>query len=40
VVPGASHLYPEPGALSQVTDLAADWFGRHFARAGAVAAAA
>ena len=40
VVPGATHLYPEPGALGQVTDLAADWFGRHFARVGAIAAAA
>lgn len=40
VVPGATQLFPEPGALSQVTDLAAGWFGRHFARAGAIAAAA
>ena len=40
VVPGATHLFPESGALSQVTDLAADWFGRHFARTGAIAAAA
>jgi len=40
VVPGATHLFPEPGALGQVTDLAADWFGRHFARADAIAAAA
>ena len=40
VVPGATHLFPESGALSQVTDLAADWFGRHFARMGAIAAAA
>ncbi len=40
VIPGATHLFSEPGALSQVTDLAADWFGRHFARAGAIAAAA
>jgi putative phosphoribosyl transferase len=36
----ATHLFPEPGALSQVTGLAADWFGRHLARAGAIAAAA
>ena len=36
----ATHLFPESGALSQVTDLAADWFGRHFARAAAIAAAA
>ena len=40
VVPGATHLFPESGTLSQVTDLAADWFGRHFARTGAIAAAA
>jgi CBS domain-containing protein len=36
----ATHLFPEPEALSQVTDLAAGWFGRHFARVGAIAAAA
>jgi putative phosphoribosyl transferase len=40
VVPGATHLFSEPGALDQVTDLAGDWFGRHFARAGNIAAAA
>ena len=40
VVPGATHLFPESGALGQVTDLAADWFGRHFAQTGAIAAAA
>ena len=40
VVPGATHLFPEPAALGQVTGLAADWFGRHFAQAGALAAAA
>lgn len=28
VVPGASHLFEEPGALAQVAHLAADWFGR------------
>jgi putative phosphoribosyl transferase len=40
VVPGATHLFPETGALSQVTDLAAGWFGRHFARTDAIAPAA
>ena len=40
VIPGATHLFPEPAALGQVTGLAADWFGRHFAGAGAIAAAA
>jgi putative phosphoribosyl transferase len=29
VVPGASHLFAEPGALGQVAALAADWFSRH-----------
>jgi pimeloyl-ACP methyl ester carboxylesterase len=29
VVPGASHLFEEPGALDQVAMLAADWFTRH-----------
>lgn len=32
LVPGATHLFEEPGALEQVTRLAADWFGRHFVR--------
>ncbi len=29
IVPGASHLFPEPGALEEVAGLAAEWFGRH-----------
>jgi dienelactone hydrolase len=29
VVPGATHLFPEPGALEQVTDASADWFRDH-----------
>lgn len=29
VVPGATHLFPEPGALEEVTGLAADWFLGH-----------
>jgi predicted phosphoribosyltransferase/pimeloyl-ACP methyl ester carboxylesterase len=29
VVPGAGHLFEEPGALDAVTHLAADWFARH-----------
>ena len=28
VVPGATHLFPEPGALEEVARLAADWFLR------------
>jgi pimeloyl-ACP methyl ester carboxylesterase len=31
VVPGATHLFEEPGALDRVADLAAEWFARHFA---------
>jgi dienelactone hydrolase len=30
VVPGATHLFEEPGALDRVATLAADWFERHF----------
>jgi putative phosphoribosyl transferase len=30
VVPGATHLFEEPGALETVAGLAADWFRRHF----------
>jgi len=29
VVPGATHLFEEPGALEGVARLAADWFSRH-----------
>ncbi len=29
IVPGATHLFQEPGALEKVAHLAADWFGRH-----------
>ncbi|NKQ54311.1 phosphoribosyltransferase [Amycolatopsis sp. K13G38] len=29
VVPGATHLFPEPGALDEVAALARDWFVRH-----------
>ena len=29
VVPGATHLFEEPGALEQVADLACRWFARH-----------
>jgi len=31
VVPGATHLFEEAGALEQVGDLAAGWFRRHLA---------
>jgi pimeloyl-ACP methyl ester carboxylesterase len=30
IVPGATHLFEEPGALEVVARLAADWFRRHF----------
>ena len=29
VVPGATHLFEEPGALEQVADLAGRWFAQH-----------
>jgi hypothetical protein len=29
IVPGATHLFEEPGTLDQVVDLAADWFEAH-----------
>ena len=31
VIPGATHLFEEPGALERVAELAAEWFGSHFA---------
>jgi putative phosphoribosyl transferase len=31
IVPGASHLFEEPGALEQVARLAATWFVEHLA---------
>lgn len=31
IVPAASHLFEEPGALEQVADLAQKWFSRHLA---------
>ncbi len=29
IVPGATHLFEEPGALEQVAELARQWFSRH-----------
>jgi putative phosphoribosyl transferase len=29
IVPGATHLFEEPGALDEVSRLAAEWFQRH-----------
>ncbi|MBS3966996.1 MAG: dienelactone hydrolase family protein [Truepera sp.] len=31
VIPGAGHLFEEPGALEQVAALASDWFRQHLA---------
>jgi hypothetical protein len=33
IVPGATHLFEEPGTLEHVARLAADWLGRHLTRA-------
>ena len=33
-IPGASHLFEEPGALDQVTELAASWFRQHLGPSG------
>ncbi len=32
IVPGAGHLFEEPGALERVIDLATRWFTRHLTR--------
>jgi putative phosphoribosyl transferase len=29
IVPGATHLFEEPGALERVSELARGWFQRH-----------
>lgn len=29
IIPGATHLFPEPGALEEVARMARDWFLRH-----------
>jgi putative phosphoribosyl transferase len=29
IIPGATHLFEEPGALEEVAQLAASWFARH-----------
>ena len=29
IVPGASHLFEEPGAMEQVAAMASDWFALH-----------
>jgi len=35
VIPGATHLFEEPGALAQVAAAAADWFLTHLPAAPA-----
>lgn len=35
LVPGAGHLFEEPGTLDQVVALALDWFARHLPGGGA-----
>lgn len=32
IVPGATHLFEEPGTLEQTARLAADWFARFLNR--------
>ena len=32
VVPGATHLFEEPGTLDRVSEAASQWFSKHFAR--------
>jgi dienelactone hydrolase len=34
IVPGATHLFEEPGTLDQVADLAASWFARYLRAVG------
>ena len=38
IIPGASHLFEEPGALEQVARLARGWFERHLAQGEVVSA--
>ena len=36
IVPGATHLFEEPGALEQVAEFAGDWFKRHLKKLATV----
>jgi pimeloyl-ACP methyl ester carboxylesterase len=40
IVPGATHLFEEPGTLSEAARLAADWFERHLGTSESRAAVA
>jgi len=31
IIPGATHLFEEPGTLEEAAKIAAEWFSRHFA---------
>jgi pimeloyl-ACP methyl ester carboxylesterase len=33
IVPGATHLFGEPGKLEQVASMSARWFEKHFSAA-------
>jgi len=37
IVPGATHLFEEPGTLERAADLARDWFARHLTQAAGAA---
>ncbi len=32
IIPGATHLFEEPGTLEQVVRLATDWFARYLTK--------
>ena len=34
IIPGATHLFEEPGKLAEVARLARDWFQRHLTQGG------
>ena len=40
IVPGATHLFEEPGTLEQVAQMAGEWFLRHFGKSQDTAARA
>ena len=40
IVPGATHLFEEPGALEEVARLARDWFVRHLVEPGVTGSSA
>lgn len=40
IVPGATHLFPEPGALEAMIEHAAKWFSTYLGRAAVPAAPA